>query len=344
MRALLVILALAATAIPAAAASRAAPAAHHYLVTAFGTGSASPVVEILDESGHVERVVARAGHSQSLGARWSPDGSLLAWIAQDGLSVERADGSGRKLLVATAEGCKGVCTGFSFAWSPDGRSLAVGGAGLETNHLLVVAASGGAGIDVAPVSKFTNYFVIGWTPDGRSLVYERRSGNLGQAGCCRLDIRIADTDGGHTRIAYRFPDPFYKGSFPSLAPDGTAIAFMTPSKDGRKHLIRVVNLARGTAHAVDLGVVYDQAPAWSPDSRRLAMSRLYGQVVTVAADGGHARTLGVRGTSVSWTKPAGILILRGKGAGQVWASRGSGPARLLFRVPGKLGIATIDAR
>jgi Tol biopolymer transport system component len=342
MRVLPVILALAASAIPAAAASPAAQTGHRYLVTAFGTGSASPVVEILDESGHVQRVVAKAGHAPSLGARWSPDGSMLAWIAHNGLSVERADGSGRRLLVARSAGCKGVCTGFSFAWSPDGRSLAVGGAGLETNHLLVVSASSGESVDIAPASRFTNYFVIGWTPDGSSLVYERRSGNLGQAGCCRLDVRTAAADGRHMRVAYRFPDPFYKGSFPSLAPDGSAIAFMIPSDDGRKDLIRVVDLHSGTAHAINLGVVYDQAPAWSPDSRRLAMSRLYGQVVTVAAGGGQARTLGIRGTSVSWTRRGGIIILRGKAAGEVWASRGGSSPRLLFRLPDKLGIATID--
>jgi len=38
-----------------------------------------------------------------------------------------------------------------------------------------------------------------------------------------------------------------------------------------------------------------------------------------------------------------ILILRGKASGQVWASSGGGDAHLLFRVPGKLGIATIPS-
>jgi hypothetical protein len=342
MRALLAILVLAATALPAAAASGGAEADHRYLVTAFASGSASPVVEIVDGHGKLQRVVAKAGHAPSLAARWSPDGSMLAWIAHDGLSVEQADGSGRKLLVPASAGCKDVCTGFSFAWSPDGASLAVGGAGLETNHLLIVSASSGQSADIAPVSRFTNYFVIGWTPDGHSLVYERRKGTLGHSGCCLLDIRTTDAKGGHLRVVYRFPDPFYKGSFPSLAPDGSAIAFMTPSNDGRKHLIRVVHLDSGAAHAIDLGVVYDQAPAWSPDSRRLAMSRLYGQVVTVDADGGKPRTLGIRGTSVSWTSRGGILILRGKDAGEVWSSGGGTTARKLFRLPDKLGIATID--
>jgi Tol biopolymer transport system component len=143
------------------------------------------------------------------------------------------------------------------------------------------------------------------------------------------------------RVAYRFPSAFYKGSFPSLSPDGRTIAFMTPSNDGRKNLIRVVDLQSGAAHAIDLGVVYAQSPAWSPDSRRLAMSRLYGQVVTVSAGGGQARTLGIRGTGVSWTSRGGILVLRGKSGGEVWAGSGA-HAHRLFRLPGKLGVATID--
>ena len=136
--------------------------------------------------------------------------------------------------------------------------------GVETNHLLVVAASGGKSVKVAPASRATNYFVVGWMPDGKSLVYERSSGTLGHAGCCRLDLRVAATDGGHLRVAYRFPDPFYKGSSPSLSPDGRAIAYMTPSSDGRSDLIRVVELRSGAVHAMDVGVVFDQAPAWSP--------------------------------------------------------------------------------
>ena len=181
-------------------------------------------------------------------------------------------------------------------------------------------------------------------PDGKSLVYERSSGTLGHAGCCRLDLRVATADGGHVRVAYRFPDPFYKGSSPSLSPDGRAIAYMTPSSDGRSDLIRVVELRSGAVHAMDVGVVFDQAPAWSPDSRKLALARAYGEVVTVPVGGGNVHGLGTKGSGAYWGAGGEVIILRGKRLGEVWASHNGSRARFLFRVPGRLGIATIDAR
>ena len=127
---------------------------------------------------------------------------MLAWIGHQGVVVERADGSGKKVLVPASRTCSDVCTGFSFAWSPDSRSLAVGGAGVETNHLLVVAASGGKSVKVAPASRATNYFVVGWMPDGKSLVYERSSGTLGTRAAagstCAWRPRTAATLASHT--------------------------------------------------------------------------------------------------------------------------------------------------
>jgi Tol biopolymer transport system component len=339
--------------IPAATAASGAQPAGRYLVTAQGVGAPPrAVVEILDRTGRVERVGAHPGSTQSLGARWSPDGSMLAWIGRDprdgarhdGLNVERADGSGRRVLALT--GCGDHCTAFSFAWSPDSSSLAVAGAGDGINHLLVISASTGRTVKIDPAVKpptYVNYFVIGWSPDGRSIVYERTAGYLGQAGCCRLDVRIGTPDGGGTRVAYRFPDPFYKGSFPSLSPDGRSIAYITPSDDGRHELVRVVDLRSGASHALrGLGVLFYVPPAWSPDSRTLALGRLHGEAVTIPARGGHPHRLGAPGTGVAWDRAGGIVIVRGKRSDEVWTSRKGRPARFVFRIPGKLDVTTID--
>jgi len=117
MRRALICLVLTAVALTVTPASGSAPAAHRYLVTAFGTGSQPPLVEILDQSGQVERVVAHPGHARSQAARWSPDGSMLAWIGHQGVVVERADGSGKSVLAPASKRCSAGCTCFTFAWS-----------------------------------------------------------------------------------------------------------------------------------------------------------------------------------------------------------------------------------
>jgi WD40-like Beta Propeller Repeat len=300
---LLLVLALAVAAIPVGAAGRSTQPASRYLVTAQRIGSQQPPnIEVVSAAGRLERVVARPGSiTTSEDARWSPDGSMLAWTGNAGVGVERADGSARRLLVRP------------------GRS-----------------------VEIASPGPSTKYFVVGWTADGRSLVYERSAGNANSPSCCRLDVRVTTTDGRRTRVAYRFPDPFYKGSFPSLAPDGRTIAYMTPSDDGSRDLIRVVDLETGASHAIGgLGVLMDQAPAWLPDSRRFAIARLYRQAVTVALDGAHLRALGPRASGVYSGRAGGIIMVRG--AGEVWSSRAGEPARFLFRLPHKLGIAAIDA-
>jgi Tol biopolymer transport system component len=353
MRLVLVLVLALAAVIPAAPAATGAESASRYLVTAQGVGSPPrAVVEIVDQTGRVERIVAHPGFTQSLGARWSPDGSMLAWIGRDprdggrhdGLNVERADGSGRRVLALT--GCSDHCSAFSFAWSPDSRSLAVAGAGAGIDRVLVISASTGRTVKIDPAVRLqshVNYFVIGWSPDGRSIVYERIAGTLGQAGCCRLDVRIARADGSGTRVTYRFPDPFYKGSFPSLSPDGRSIAYVTPSDDGRRELVRVADLRSGASHAIrGLGVLFELPPAWSPDSRTLALGRLYGEAVTIPARGGRPHRLGALGTGVAWDRSGGLVIVRGKRSDEVWASRRGEPARFLFRIPGKLDVATID--
>jgi Tol biopolymer transport system component len=343
---LLLLLALASLAIPGTAAGRTTRPASRYLVTAAGIGSQRPpVIEILDATGRVERVVAHPGSIQSLDARWSPDGSMLAWSGNGGVSVENADGSGRRLVVRPAKACSTAgCTGFSFAWSPDSRALAVAEAGFGARGVLTVSLSTGRRVEIASPSPSTNDFVIGWSPDGRSLVYERSSGNSNSPSCCRLDVRVATADGRHTRVAYRFADPFYRGSFPSLAPDGRTMAYMTPSDDGRSDLIRVVALRSGASHEIrGLGVLMDTAPAWSPDSRRFAIARLSGQAITVAPDGTHLHALGTRGSNVYWGRSGRISVVHGTAEDQVWTSGAGEPARFLFRVPGKLGIAALDA-
>jgi hypothetical protein len=70
-----------------------------YLVVAGGLPHFLPLVEILGPAGRAERVVSReTGYVGQPNARWSPDGAMIAWVAKAGISVERADGTGRRRI------------------------------------------------------------------------------------------------------------------------------------------------------------------------------------------------------------------------------------------------------
>ena len=102
------------------------PIAGRYLITASVLPAHAPVVEVLGSTGRLERVIARQNLFQAVGARWSPDGSVLAWGGPDGVAVMRADSPARRhVLVRAPVGCAQVCIPLTFAWSPDGRELLV---------------------------------------------------------------------------------------------------------------------------------------------------------------------------------------------------------------------------
>jgi Tol biopolymer transport system component len=313
--------------------------------------SPEPVLERVDRSGRVQAVYDHVipGRGFLRAARWSPDGTRLAWTTDAGVYVENSDGSARRLLVPTSDLCTTSCSYANFAWSPDSRSLLVGGVGEQTNALLLVSVASSSLTHAAPTLPFANYTALGFAPDGRSFVYTRLIGNPGHASCCYLDVRVASTDGRTTRVAYRFSSWRYEGSFPTLAPNGRSIAFVYPvqilhTRRGA-NVLRVVDLRTGKTHDIG-GFEPTFAQAWSPDSRRIAFVNLRKpdwRVETVAASGGPTHSIGP-GVSVSWQHDGELLVIRGTHQEQVWASANGKPEQFLFRTPHNLSVASIDTR
>ena len=195
---------------------------------------------------------------------WSPDGARLAFNAD-------RDGDGRaELYLIDADGrnlqALDVRDGHNWrpVWSPDGHALAfIRGFGL----LLTV--------DLATLTERTlgEGFGPAWSPDGRYLVtYLDPNGRL------NADIFLFDMATG---AVYNITDTPLNEWSPVWSPDGASIAF-TSARDSRHSEIYLMdaactqaaspaNACRAATRRLTHNEVNDTAPAWSPDSRRLAV-------------------------------------------------------------------------
>jgi TolB protein len=122
---------------------------------------------------------------------WSPDGASIAWIAQRGsvarVWVMRADGTEPRILRATGAEDE---LDLDFAWSPDGRRIAVvvqpRGGGTRSSVQVVevdggatVAAFDGPGMDEHPA----------WSPDGAWIAYSAGEGKASRVVLVTADGR-----------------------------------------------------------------------------------------------------------------------------------------------------------
>jgi hypothetical protein len=294
-------------------------------------------VDVVGRGGNIERVVAPAGSPYPYRALWSPDDSMVAWAARDGIHVENADGSVARLLVPASNSCTGSCNALAFVWSPDSRALTVGGAGPQTDELQLVPVGAGAPRLLEPNLPYTSYNPSFWTPDGASLVFGSFSGNVGTASCCRADIRVTTPADGRTRTLYTTRN-WHGVTLPMFSPNLRYRAVITEVSQYRQKL-RISDTRRGTSRVIK-GVNPTNYAAWSPDSRNLAIVESGRHVVTVSASSGRVREIG-RGLNVYWSRDGELLVVRGA-YNQVWASSGGKPERLLFKSPQGQLVNTID--
>jgi Tol biopolymer transport system component len=304
---------------------------------AHGRLSQRASVDVVGRGGDLQRVVVPAGSPAPYRALWSPDDSMVAWAARDGLHVENADGSAPRLLVAGSTSCTGACTPLGFVWSPDSRSLTVGGAGPQTNELLLVPLDGSAPQLLAPTLPFTSYNPSFWTPDGGSLVFGSFSGDIGTSSCCHADIGVTTPATGKTRTLYTTRN-WHGVALPLPSPDLRYRAVITERSQYRQEL-RIVDTATGKSRLVK-GVNPTNFAAWSPDSHTVAVVESSRHVVTVSASSGRVREIG-RGLDVSWSRDGELLVVRGT-YDQIWASSGGRPELLLFESPQGRYIESID--
>jgi Tol biopolymer transport system component len=311
----------------------------HYLIVAVVKPKYKSIVEVVDTRGRQERLV-QAPQLTLPSAEWSPDRSMLAWTTGRGIMVERGNGGERRLVFSQpGVRCLGLCVPLTFAWSPDSRRLLVGGAGRRTNRLLTISLNGGRTTDVVRPHADTEYQVIGWAPNGRQIAYQRTSGTYGND----VELIVARPDGTHRRTLFTLQEPIHDSFEGAWSPDSRSIAFSTPNRAPHDPTLAIVNVATGAVHRLP-GGWGSQRPAWSSDSKRLAVA-LGSRTVTMTTAGGRIHSLlELTGASIAWS-PRDQITIAGPDAQpwKVFASRnGIAAAKLLFLLPRNVAVVDID--
>jgi Tol biopolymer transport system component/serine/threonine protein kinase len=261
---------------------------------------------------------------------WSPDGKFLAYISnrQDMPFLclrSMEDGSERDFSLNQKAPSFGAS--FNVRWSPDGRSILVGGYRNSQGNLvgyLVDAKTGEMKETRGPLSV--------WLPDGKSLVY--RSGD-------RKAILRRDPDkfskelsreqwkSDPSTVLYRSEEHIIQSW--AISPDGQQLAY-THFADTNSHLT-VVPMAGGNATELVRGAPGEGIGAgltWSPDSKKVIFvkgrrgdddRRGTSELWQVSAKGGEPEKLGLKYGRQLRVHPDGNRIAFASGAmrREVWA-------------------------
>jgi Tol biopolymer transport system component len=190
-----------------------------------------------------ERVVAKADGGFDAGPQWSPNGRWIAYLdsyldssTPRTLWLVRPNGTGRRLLATDA---------IVFAWSPDGRSLAVVSTPYDGETIALVGLGG-----VVKRFRVDDFSVsdVAWLPDGR-LALARSDGQIWIVGRDGRGLRRLTREGSNGLLGWTRLAPVRSPAAPlpktervvdgrtltlrapvaSLAADGARVAFTTGS-------------------------------------------------------------------------------------------------------------------
>ena len=224
-------------------------------------------VHLIDPDGHPIGPIGDLG-ANALHPRWSPDGSLLAFVtdARDGRQVWVTAVPGGDAVQLTR-----ISGGLSAppVWSPDSRSLAI------TARVFVVAdgsPSTNEDADTGPAHRPRVVTRLRYLLDGSGFVGDRWSHIF------VVPVRIGDADAGDAPMPT--PEAVTSGEWhhlhPTWSPDGRRIACVTTRRPDwdLEWVWDVMVFDRATPTALPRCLTKSRgvcaAPAWSPDGNWIA--------------------------------------------------------------------------
>jgi Tol biopolymer transport system component len=221
--------------------------------------------------------------------RWSLDGTRVAFL--------RSSGPGEALVIfdlptrevlATTDPLLDVDTD-AIAWSPDGRSVAVGASARGSRVLFIVDANSGA---LTPLAVDYMELDVYWRPpDGRQLMYF--GGKDAVVGLFVVDV----DDGTVTEIARAGSGAWIRPS--GWTPDGRRVVFMSDDGSGtRTHIVDVTTGAEVLFDDVGFGHV-------SNDGNRMVALDADGRPCVANLSGGPCVPIGQPSQAYEGTHAAG---------------------------------------
>ena len=222
-------------------------------------------------------------------------GNGLIWAVEGGgeggtylSTIDPATGASKVLFndgIRPAAGGVSVLAaiGSSYAWSPDGKRLALSAYSGKGSKIYLLPPSGMSRTQVTFGGGLASY--PSWSPDGRHIAYasdtQPATGSDSPyytPGCelslklCPQQIRVTNANPRANSLARQLTHDPVGATMPSWSPDGQRIAFVGGATDPNGD-IYVMDANGHNVRPLTSGPAYDSFPKWSPDGTRIAFFR-----------------------------------------------------------------------